>query len=644
MVWTGAHRVKGAGGPSDAAIAVAMCLPPEFLACRSQGDQVTIQRDQNMEPEEDNEVKSPAEKASKKDMNWLEAIMEELKKDSENQPGPSDNSSSSAALLNSLGSGLLSAVRSVCGIPTQFRWSHPELSADARGIVTAQLVCARATVTLEQPDASLCPRVTSLTASHQIRLQGFQKAPRRHWELLGIRTRLPRLAPSLPLKLLCGAELGKVRSRLRLLRPQPARCYLGVPVERESLLWAFLIASVIGYMIGKPFLSPGSELADPLIKKKKILDKLGSNFWVCGIQAWLASKRDLFQLVAEKMNKSTSLPCQDQHFAGGRDYNCPHSTSTSASSVDVSRETWVSFWAAGLLDNREQQQEPQAREQCNDLDFLDFSGEGNQLSSQLYRNKQLQDTLLQKEEELARLHEENNSLRQYLNSALVKCLERRAKKLLMQNGPTQPYGCTENWKRKPREGRYPAMDTPHPKNAKRNLFSEFVACEGQPSPPVDSWVLKTLGLKDLDTIDDSVPANYSAVLCQPERGAFPQFPGEEASYKHGGIVDLPISYERAQVAPLHNTGSQQVVDLPFFSGGPNQPGALQTMSNLSPNLFSPFTSPGYSPDVSPNKTDVAFSTSLTPHCHVKTHSFQQGQAFVRRDEGGWKFTWVPKQS
>uniref|UniRef100_A0A4X2MAS3 Geminin coiled-coil domain containing n=1 Tax=Vombatus ursinus TaxID=29139 RepID=A0A4X2MAS3_VOMUR len=333
---------------------------------------------------------------------------------------------------------------------------------------------------------------------------------------------------------------------------------------------------------------------------------------------------------------SINLPCQDQHFAGGQDYNCPHSTSTSASSVDVSRETWVSFWAAGLLDNRGQQQEPRAQGKSGSSDY---AGAGNQLSSQLYRNKQLQDTLLQKEEELARLHEENNNLRQYLNSALVKCLEQRAK--VGDAFTVKPGG--KNGKRKPREGRYPAMDTPHPKNAKRNLFSEFAACQGRPSPPVDSWVLKTLGLKDLDTIDDSVPANYSAVLSQPERNTFPQFSGEEASYEHG-IVGLPTSYESAQVAPLHNTGSQQEDDLVFFSGVYNQPGALQTMSNLAPNPFPPFTSPGYTPDVSPNKTDVAFSTSLTPHCHVKTHSFHQGQAFVRRDEGGWKFTWVPKQS
>lgn len=60
-------------------------------------------------------------------------------------------------------------------------------------------------------------------------------------------------------------------------------------------------------------------------------------------------------------SQNTVLPCQDQHFVGGQSYNCPYSTTTSESSVDVSTETWVSFWAAGLLDNREPQQAPQAQ-------------------------------------------------------------------------------------------------------------------------------------------------------------------------------------------------------------------------------------------------------------------------------------------
>lgn len=39
----------------------------------------------------------------------------------------------------------------------------------------------------------------------------------------------------------------------------------------------------------------------------------------------------------------------------------------------------------------------------------------------------LQDTLMQREEELARLHEENNKLKEFLNSSFVKCLEEKRK-------------------------------------------------------------------------------------------------------------------------------------------------------------------------------------------------------------------------
>lgn len=45
-----------------------------------------------------------------------------------------------------------------------------------------------------------------------------------------------------------------------------------------------------------------------------------------------------------------------------------------------------------------------------------------------------------------------------------------------------------------------------------------------------------------------------------------------------------------------------------------------------------------------SRTDLAFSMSLSPSSSVKTHSFPQGQAFVRKDsEGRWNFTWVPRQ-
>ncbi|XP_007934227.1 geminin coiled-coil domain-containing protein 1 [Orycteropus afer afer] len=335
-----------------------------------------------------------------------------------------------------------------------------------------------------------------------------------------------------------------------------------------------------------------------------------------------------------KMN--TILPCQDQYFVGGQSYNCPYSTTTSESSVDVSRETWVSFWAAGLLDNREPQQAPQAQESSSDSNFPvleSCSWEEDQLSSQLYRNKQLQDTLVQKEEELARLHEENNHLRQYLNSALVKCLEEKAKKLLSSDEFSKACGKFRRGKRKPKEQRYCSLDTPHSKNAKRNLSSEFATCEEQPGPPVDPWILQTLGLKDLNTIDDTVSANYSALSFPPARisSTFCRSPEDAVDYENAPREDLLIDYEGDRTTPLQSTANHRE-DFHFFSQLSNPPGGLQTL-------------PYYTADVSPNKTDMAFSTSLSPHCNVKTHSFHQGQAFVRRDEeGGWKFTWVPKQS
>uniref|UniRef100_A0A8C0WLC1 Geminin coiled-coil domain containing n=1 Tax=Castor canadensis TaxID=51338 RepID=A0A8C0WLC1_CASCN len=333
--------------------------------------------------------------------------------------------------------------------------------------------------------------------------------------------------------------------------------------------------------------------------------------------------------------QNTILPCQDQYFAGGQSYNCPYSTTTSESSVDVSTETWVSFWAAGLLDNHEPQQAPQEPESSCDLNFpvLDpCSWEETQLSSQLYRNKQLQDTLIQKEEELARLHEENNHLRQYLNSTLVKCLEGKAKKLLSSDEFSKVCGKFRKGKRKTKERRYSPAESPHPKTAKKNLFSECANCEEQPGPPVDPWVLQTLGLKDLNTIDDTLSANYSALSSHHRRvpRTYSQFLDDAVDYENVQGQDLPIDYGGERMPPLHSTANHGE-DFCYFSQLSHPPVGLQTLHY-------------HATDVSPNKTDMAFSTSLSPHCNVRTHSFHQGQAFVRRDEeGGWKFTWVPKQ-
>nr|XP_034371397.1 LOW QUALITY PROTEIN: geminin coiled-coil domain-containing protein 1 [Arvicanthis niloticus] len=334
---------------------------------------------------------------------------------------------------------------------------------------------------------------------------------------------------------------------------------------------------------------------------------------------------------------NTILPCQDQYFVGGQSYNCPYSTTTSESGVDVSKETWVSF--LGLLvslTNTELQQAPQVLESPCDLSFpvLDScSWEEAQLSSQLYRIRQLQDTLLQKEEELARLHEENNHLRQYLNSTLVKRLEEKAKKLLSSDEFSKVFGKLRKEKRKPKEHRHPPGEIPQSKTAKRNLSTEFSNCEEQPGPHVDPWVLQTLGLKDLNTIDDTLPANYSATTASHPRtvpSTFSQFVHHAVGYANVPR-DLHLDYVSQKTHASHATAIHQE-DCCSFSQLSNPPVRGQTL-------------PHHTADVSPNKTEVAFSTSLSPHCNVKTHSFHQGQAFVLRDEeGGWKFTWVPKQT
>ncbi|XP_067417113.1 geminin coiled-coil domain-containing protein 1 [Emydura macquarii macquarii] len=342
--------------------------------------------------------------------------------------------------------------------------------------------------------------------------------------------------------------------------------------------------------------------------------------------------------------ESAILPCQEQCFAGGQACDGPYPASAAAATADVSKETWVSFWASGLLGNTsENRGEGRAPDQFCDLDFTipDDTWQGDQLSSQLYRNKQLQDTLLQKEEELARLHEENNNLRQYLNSAVVKCLEEKAKKLLLHNGQKK-HAILKSGKRKFKEESYLAPpETFHPTKVRRNLLSDFTACEEQAAPAVDTWVLQTLGLKDINTIDETLSANYSALSSELGKDSFCQSHGEAMDYCND--EDPIAAYGYHQVTPRNNTASSGKQDLPYFQPLSSAPCASLTLPGGA--TFTPYGLPYFANDVSPNKTDVAFTTSLSPHRNVKTHTFHQGQAFVRRDEdGGWKFTWVPKQS
>uniref|UniRef100_A0A8D3BK44 Geminin coiled-coil domain-containing protein 1 n=1 Tax=Scophthalmus maximus TaxID=52904 RepID=A0A8D3BK44_SCOMX len=107
---------------------------------------------------------------------------------------------------------------------------------------------------------------------------------------------------------------------------------------------------------------------------------------------------------------------------------------------------------------------------------------------------QLQDALLQREEELLRLQDENNELREFLSSSFVRNLEEKAKKLVA--GGRRRLKRNHDGSLHNRGPRLAAS-----KRVCRNLTAEF--CSESSEPDLDLWVLRTLGLKDRDTIDTS---------------------------------------------------------------------------------------------------------------------------------------------
>ncbi|XP_051520833.1 geminin coiled-coil domain-containing protein 1 [Myxocyprinus asiaticus] len=393
------------------------------------------------------------------------------------------------------------------------------------------------------------------------------------------------------------------------------------------------------------------------------------------------------------------LSCQNLSFAGGQRYDCTYSASTSADGVDVSTATLVSLWDAGPLDNAACQHEPPRR------DSLPVPKHGlgchptwsDQLSPELQRNKQLQDTLMQREEELARLQEENNKLKEFLNSSYVKSLEEKTKKLLPKC--KVPDGSRH---RKRTNGDFrnlsQMLHSGEGKRTCRNLSLEFCSAEElAATPPLDSWILETLGLRDENTVDPersftSPITNHNVSFnCPPPKedhystgtvsNSVNFSPNAETQCEYSSIIDSPnncsmdtssgyntsqsIGSEYTTLDPsglyiIHSTGSL-VSSPPVMTTAQHftPPRAASTPyrpQDVSPGPYYNIPECGSSsppgvdgqlfstPHVSRSRTDLAFSMSLSPQNSVKTHSFPQGQAFTRRDaQGGWNFTWVPKQ-
>uniref|UniRef100_A0A8C9ZWB4 Geminin coiled-coil domain containing n=1 Tax=Sander lucioperca TaxID=283035 RepID=A0A8C9ZWB4_SANLU len=240
-----------------------------------------------------------------------------------------------------------------------------------------------------------------------------------------------------------------------------------------------------------------------------------------------------------------------------------------------------------------------------------------QLSPHLQRNKQLQDTLLQREEQLARLQDENNKLREFLTSSFVRNLEQKAK--------VRSLSSLHFHKKLTADGRR-KLKRNLIKRVCRNLTAEFCSESSETSsssePNLDLWVLRTLGLKDRDTIDTSNNSSSSS-----------------SGYSLGSL-EIPAKHPTYWSPP-----GESVPFSPISSSSPVIHQQWTPVSDCSPTSPSAeVRKPPATPQMPRSRTDLAFSMSLSPSSSVKTHSFPQGQAFVRKDTGGrWNFTWVPRQ-
>ncbi|TDH15450.1 hypothetical protein EPR50_G00031680 [Perca flavescens] len=465
-------------------------------------------------------------------------------------------------------------------------------------------------------------------------------------------------------------------------------------------------------------------------------------------------------------------------------------------------ETLASAWTRDPCDFSDLAEKSSAWE--SECDFTSSPPAGQmlteQLSPHLQRNKQLQDTLLQREEQLARLQDENNKLREFLNSSFVRNLEQKAK----LTPPLWP-GCVIPWsdvmysrvtlgilstnhsrgqitflrllllvpkltadgRRKLKRNLMHVDDGPFQnhshqlvtsqqvsKRVCRNLTAEFCSESSETSsssePNLDLWVLRTLGLKDRDTIDTSNNSSsgyslgslvYDASIASSSSSEYTlnssfsppvtrstpssvqsccqrstqqtncrysaesncvnhaespqnctnslvqhseftasaltgQYEASEAVIRSCHTFtafqspllteELPFTQSPDQAEVCSITASSQVQTLegipakhPTYWSPPGERVPFSPILSSSPVIKQQWTpvrdcnptspsvgvcKPPAMPQMPRSRTDLAFSMSLSPSSSVKTHSFPQGQAFVRKDTGGrWNFTWVPRQ-
>ncbi|KAJ3590867.1 hypothetical protein NHX12_008815 [Muraenolepis orangiensis] len=379
----------------------------------------------------------------------------------------------------------------------------------------------------------------------------------------------------------------------------------------------------------------------------------------------------------------------------------------------------------------------------------------------------LQDTLQQREEELARLQQENDKLRNFLSSSFVRNLEEKVKGLSSDHRRNLKRSLQQHHRTDPNLNSCQSHVAPQhiSKRVCRNLFPEFCSDPGPSGEPnLDRWVLQTLGLKDQDTIDPSASPSSFRHLTPPHSSSpnfsasasaiLPVFPPSLSSSAsdfiltssqdpHNLTLSTSLQHLHALSANASTTATQhqdayqlryspdqcteisghipamttesyhprtallspltqgpkhpnnaflypltQGLSLTLGAGGitpgPSGLGLGSASSPFPPRCFRATDSPqssqlcpitastptrqtyattepsSHTPTPTPRPVppfqtltpphtprchkDAVFRGSFSPSSSFKTHSFPQGQAFIRKDtQGCWNFTWIPKQ-
>lgn len=219
----------------------------------------------------------------------------------------------------------------------------------------------------------------------------------------------------------------------------------------------------------------------------------------------------------------------------------------------------------------------------------------------------------------------------------------------------------------------------------RNLSLEFCSAdEVAATPPLDSWVLETLGLQDEDTINtdssfSSPTTEHTASFSSPvpSTGHFSPVLHDSAVYspysdsqcEYSSAIEAScgfnygmdqsadcLSHGASRMYTVTSTGSLQGIEAPIghftppkatsTPQRPHGPISERQCHQLARGISGVSGVSGHetTPLSTRSRTDLAFSMSLSPQNSVKTHTFSHGQAFTRRDsQGGWNFTWVPTQ-